>query len=86
MADDGGVAALLGPVGTAALTEARRALERAHPGAGRLAVREAGWTADDWSFRFVDSAGVRRYHISVPHDGRPTSVRAGDGPLSPPLV
>lgn len=70
----------------AALDEARSALERAHAGTDRLAVREAGWTEREWSFRFSDPSGTRRFHVSVPHDGRPAVIRRGDGPLSPPLI
>lgn len=83
---EAGASGLLGPAGMAALDEARSALERAHVGTERMAVREAGWTEREWSFRFSDRSGARRFHVSVPHDGRPVSIRAGDGPLSPPLV
>lgn len=83
---EAGASGLLGPAGMAALDEARSALGRAHPGTASLAVREAGWTDREWSFRFTDPAGTRRFHVSVPHDGRPVVIRAGDGPLSPPLV
>jgi hypothetical protein len=55
-------------------------------GTERLGVREARWTEREWSFRFTDATGARRFHVSVPHDGRPVNVRAGDGPLGPPLV
>ena len=44
--------ALIGPVGAAALDEARHALRGAADGAGLATLRVAGWTRADWSFRF----------------------------------
>jgi hypothetical protein len=80
-----GLAGLLGPVGAAALGEARRALARADGARGPATLRVAGWTAADWSFRFELAGSERHVVVHVPHDGGPVAVReAGTGP--DPLV
>jgi hypothetical protein len=73
--------ALIGPVGAAALDEARRALEGTADGAGPATLRVAGWTRHDWSFRFELAGDGRHLIVHVPHDGSPAAVReAGPGP------
>ena len=72
---------LLGPVGAAALDEARRALRRAAAGRGGATLRVAGWTHADWAFRFELADGGSHVVVHVPHDGSPIAVReAGAGP------
>jgi len=78
--------ALIGPVGAAALDEARRALEEADDGAVLATLRVAGWTRADWSFRFELAGSGRHLVVHVPHDGSPAAVRAacpGPDPLTP---
>jgi hypothetical protein len=71
---------LIGPVGAAALDEARRALEGA-AGAGVATLRVAGWTRAEWAFRFELAGSGRHLVVHVPHDGSPVAVReAGPGP------
>lgn len=78
MSDSGG---LLGPVGAAALDEARRVLRQAAAGRGRATLRVAGWTHGDWAFRFELADGGSHVVVHVPHDGGPIAVReAGPGP------
>jgi hypothetical protein len=72
--------ALIGPVGAAALDEARRALDGAVEG-GIATLRVAGWTRADWAFRFELAGSGRHLVVHVPHDGSPAAVReAGPGP------
>ena len=72
--------ALIGPVGAAALDEARRALDGAGEN-GIASLRVAGWTRADWSFRFELAGSGRHLIVHVPHDGSPVAVReAGSGP------
>jgi hypothetical protein len=76
---------IIGPVGAAALDEARRALEDA-AGGSVATLRVAGWTRADWSFRFELAGSGRHLVVQVPHDGSPVAVReAGPGadPLTP---
>jgi hypothetical protein len=71
---------LLGPVGAAALGEARRALTRAELDAEGASLLVAGWAAAGWSFRFELPGGGRQVVVDVPHDGGAVSVReAGSG-------
>ncbi|WP_217915244.1 hypothetical protein [Miltoncostaea marina] len=85
---DGGAGALeglLGPVGAAALGQATRALARATD-AGSASLRVAGWTAEDWAFRFELPGAGRHVVVHVPHDGGPVTLReagSGPGPLAP---
>lgn len=73
--------ALIGPVGAAALDEARRALDETAAGALLATLRVAGWTHADWSFRFELAGSGRHLVVHVPHDGSPVAVReAGTGP------
>jgi hypothetical protein len=72
---------LIGPVGAAALDAARHALEGAGEGAGLATLRVAGWTRDDWAFRFELAGSGRHLVVHVPHDGSPAAIReAGPGP------
>ena len=88
MSEEGGVGALaglLGPVGAAALSEATRALARTTDAAS-ASLRVAGWTAQDWAFRFELPSRSRHVVVHVPHDGSPPQVRdagAGPDPLTP---
>ena len=81
----GALAGLLGPVGAAALSEATRALARTTDAAS-ASLRVAGWTTQDWAFRFELPARARHVVVHVPHDGSPPRVRdagAGPDPLTP---
>jgi hypothetical protein len=74
-------AQVLGPVGAAALDEARQALRRTAAGRGHASLRVAGWTHADWAFRFELADGGSHVVVHVPHDGSPIAVReAGPGP------
>ena len=80
MSDAGALTGLLGPVGSAALEQATRALAHATD-TGSAALRVAGWTAADWAFRFELPNNPRHVVVHVPHDGAPVVVRdAGPGP------
>lgn len=84
MSESGSLGSLLGPAGAAALTQATRAL--AETAGSDAALRVAGWTADDWAFRFEVAGRTRHVVVHVPHDGAPVVLReAGPGPdpLSP---
>jgi hypothetical protein len=77
---------LLGPVGAAALGEARRALVRAELGAEVATLLVAGWSATEWSFRFELADSGRQVVVDVPHDGGVVTVREpgiGPDPLMP---
>lgn len=72
---------LLGPRGAAALMRARRVLAEATADTGGAALQLAGWTVDDWTFRFALPAHGRAVVVSIPHDGGPcTVVDAGADP------
>lgn len=78
---DAVLAGLLGPIGTAALGEALRALARALDGIEAASLRVAGWTAESWWFRFELTDDERQLIVHVPHDGRPAVVTdPGPGP------
>lgn len=73
--------ALLGPRGAAALVRARRVLAEATADTGTAPLQLAGWTVDDWTFRFNLPAHGRAVVVSIPHDGGPcTVVDAGGDP------
>jgi hypothetical protein len=78
-------AGLLGPVGAAALDEARKVLRTAAAGRGPATVRVAGWTHADWAVRFELADGGSHVVVHVPHDGSPIAIREA-GPGSDPLT
>lgn len=83
MSDQGERAALsglLGPVGSAALEQATRALAQSADTTS-AALRVAGWTMADWAFRFELPNTAQHVVVHVPHDGTAVVVRdAGPGP------
>lgn len=84
--NDPAAAGLLGPAGASALTEAVRALGESGRGGGTATLRVAGWTADDWAFRFQLHDDDSQVVVHVPHDGRPPVIRevtGGPDPLTP---
>lgn len=79
---------MLGPLGSAALSEAHRGVTTAHPDAGALTLTWAGWTPTEWNFTFLQRDPPRRFAVSVLHDGNSVSVRtleASDRPGTGPL-
>ena len=81
---DGALAGVLGPMGAAALAQARRALADAGAAAGLATLRVAGWTDSDWAFRFELAGSGRQVVVHVPHDGGPPALREA-GPGNDPM-
>jgi hypothetical protein len=80
---------ILGPVGTAALSEAQRTMSESLTDVDALLLTWAGWTVDEWTFTFLQREPARRLSLHVPHDGRPVALRTlgpSDRPGSGPLA
>jgi hypothetical protein len=80
---------MLGPVGTAALEQAREAIGETFTDIDALLLTWAGWTPEAWTFTFLQREPARRLSLHVPHDGSPVAIqtlspsdRPGSGPLA----